>query len=163
MTPRQKNLALYTAAAVCGVGAIACAAWAVLAPVEVDPPAIPPHRNARAATTTTAPAGLPPLAAFENVWSLPLRKPLTGPATTANVTPAPPDVPPPNPAASVPLTLLGTIGDSTAILRTQAGAVEVKSVGDTTAGVKILSVRPSQVEVDFNGQRVLLSKPKDPL
>lgn len=56
------------------------------------------------------------------------------------------------------LTLVGTIGQSLAMLRTADGSVEVCGVGETVGGAEVVSVRPRRVEVRINGQLVALTK-----
>jgi hypothetical protein len=73
------------------------------------------------------------------------QSPDTQPATTANG----------------PFTLVGTIGDSVVMIRTPAGQVEVKSVGELASGARIVAIRPMQVDVELNGQRMTISKPRD--
>jgi hypothetical protein len=154
---RRINFALWTSAALMAAGVAAVLPLALLLPVEVIPEAAAPGVN-RSAATRSATDRLPQLAAFEPVWKLDLRKSLSGEvAATPQAVPA---------AASVdgglPITLVGTIGDSLALVKTRGGEVEVMAVGETAAGVKIVSVRPSQIDVEFAGQVVTLTKPKEP-
>ena len=54
------------------------------------------------------------------------------------------------------------VGDSVALIRTPAGLIEIKSVGDLASGAKILAIRPQQIDVELNGQRTTIAKPKEP-
>lgn len=159
MTTRQTNLLLYSVTATAGLATLACALFALTMPPEVAAPPVTPPRLIRSATLPTSNPSIPPLASFEAIWSLPLRKPLTAVATTT--APSTTDV-----VAAVPsnlsITLVGTIGTSTALVRSANGLIEVRSVGELTAGARILAIRPSQIDLDFNGQRITLTKPKDP-
>ena len=152
MTSRQINLGLSATAATLAVGAIVCASLVALAPL----------RHARndgtssASAPTTQPTSLPPLEALQQAASVPLRR-TTEVATTQEASPvvaSSSDAP--------PVTLVGTIGTSLALLRTPAGQVELKAVGEEAMGAKVLAIRPAQVDVRFNGQSVTLHKPKEP-
>ena len=63
--------------------------------------------------------------------------------------------------SGAPFVLLGTIGDSVAMVQTAAG-VEIKSVGELANGAKILAIRPWQVDVEMGGQRRTIVKPREP-
>jgi len=160
LTARQTNLLLYSVAATAGLATLACALFALTIPAEVAAPPAAVPRLVRPATIPTSNPSIPPLASFEAIWSLPLRKPLTTVAATTTA-PTAPDV-----AAAIPanlsITLVGTIGNSTALVRAANGSIEVRSVGEITSGARILAIRPSQIDLDFNGQRITLTKPKDP-
>ena len=158
MSVRRINLLLWTCAAAMAAGAAAVLALAVMMPVEVTP--LPGAARAdRAPTTRAGTAGLPDLVAFEPVWKLDLRKSLTAtvaPSQAQAVTAAA------KTDSGLPITLVGTIGDSLALVKTRNGEVEVKAAGESAAGVKIVTVRPSQVDVEFGGQVVTLTIPKEP-
>ena len=59
------------------------------------------------------------------------------------------------------LTLVGTIGTTLALLKTPTNTVEVRGVGESLNGVTVLAVRPSEVDVRFNGQILKLAKPAE--
>ena len=61
-----------------------------------------------------------------------------------------------------PVSLVGTVGDTLAILRQENGQVEVRGAGENVAGVEVLEVRPARVRVRFNGQELTLEKPPPP-
>jgi hypothetical protein len=161
---RKLNLCLWTAAGICSATAILCAAWGLLAPIEVDEPAAP-KSAARPATSQASPDTQLSLATFEPIWALDLRRPLTGPAMaagTSDTTQTTDANPGPPTAAGGPFTLVGTIGDSVAMIRTPAGQIEVKSVGELASGARIVAIRPMQVDVELNGQRMTIAKPREP-
>jgi hypothetical protein len=58
------------------------------------------------------------------------------------------------PAAFPPLVLVGSIGNSLAMLRTADGTVQVRSVGESIAGATLRSVSRERAEFDWNGRRV---------
>jgi hypothetical protein len=157
---RRTNLTLRTLAATLAVAAVLCAAWGVIAPVRVDVEAVGPVAS-RPATTQTSPDSSLPLAAFEPIWALDLRRPLTDPAAPTNP-PTTTDVVPPAAGAGGPFVLVGTIGDSLAMIQSAPGVIEVKAVGDVANGAKIVAIHPMRVDVDLNGQRLTIAKPKDP-
>jgi hypothetical protein len=155
---RRTNLLLWTLTATLAAGAILSIALALFLPVDASPDTDAAARR-NPATSQSSPDAQLPLAAFEPVWSLSLRHPLTEGTAVANVTPE--NTTPTNPGGA-PFTLVGTIGDTLAMIQTPSGAVEVCSVGDQAYGAKILAVRPSQVEIEFAGGRMTLTKPKEP-
>jgi hypothetical protein len=58
--------------------------------------------------------------------------------------------------------LVGTIGNSVALVRTGAGgAIEVKGVGEQVNGAKIVAIRPMQVDVEVGGARMTIVKPRE--
>jgi hypothetical protein len=155
MNVRRINLSLWT---LCGAFMLFAAALIIfaLSPVDVQVD-VTPDRN-RVAATTRATANLPELASFEPIWKLPLR---VGATENLAVTPQNTDANPPATNSTGQLTLVGTIGSSLAMLRTPAGIVEVKAVGESAAGAKVLAIRPSQVDIEQAGQKITLTRPKD--
>ena len=153
MNSRQINSVLWTAAATLAIGAVACASLTVLWPLNGF---ARPGDNA-IATASTQPTSLPPLESLQAAANVPLRR-AAAVATTQDAANAR--------AASAsdtpPFTLAGTIGTSLALLRTPAGQIELKAVGEEAMGAKVLAIRPSQVDVRFNGQSVTLQMPKEP-
>jgi hypothetical protein len=156
---RRTNLVLWTIAGALAVGAVVAIALGLLLPVDAAPDAVATRRVP--ATTQSSPDAQLPLAAFEPVWVLSLRRPLTHAPATAAAPPPPPETAKTNPAG-VPFTLVGTIGDTLALIQTPAGAVEVHAVGENAYGATFVAVRPSQVDVEFAGARHTLTKPKEP-
>jgi hypothetical protein len=164
MNVRKVNLTLWTLTAGLSAAAIVCAALGVLAPVEVpDPGSTHSRRGMAAATSQASPDARLDPAAFERIAALRLRKPLDGtgavPTTAAqmtqqNATPA---------AAGAPFALVGTIGQSLAMIQTTGGVIEIKAVGEQANGAKILAIRPSQVDVEVaGGARITIAKPREP-
>jgi hypothetical protein len=158
MNVRRTNLLLWTLTATFSAGALLSILLALFVPVDATSDATTSTRRGPT-TTQSSPDAQFPLAAFEPVWSLSLRHSLTDTPTTANanatenVTPS---------TGGAPFTLVGTIGDSLAMIQAPSGAVEVRSVGEQAYGAKILAVRPSQVEIEYAGGRMTLTKPKEP-
>lgn len=160
MNVRKVNLSLWTLTAVVCAGGLATAGLAIFAPVEVTYDAPSGPRKAAAASQASPDAQMP-LDGFAAAWTLNLRKPLTdsGGATAENNQTE-------NPATVVdvsgaPFVLLGTIGDSVAMVQTAAG-VEIKSVGELANGAKIVAIRPWQVDIEVGGQRRTIVKPREP-
>ncbi|HZK82385.1 MAG TPA: hypothetical protein VFC46_14990, partial [Humisphaera sp.] len=60
-----------------------------------------------------------------------------------------------------PVTLVGTVGTSLAMLRGPDGVISVLSVGDQLAGAQVLAIRPAQIDVRFNSRTLTLDKPKE--
>jgi hypothetical protein len=158
MNIRRINLALWTLTAALAAGALVCAAVGVLSPVEVRSNAAPNPRKAPA-TSQASPDAQLSAAAFESIWALNLRKPLTDVAPDA--TAAQPDANANTVTSGGPFVLVGTIGQSIAIIRTGTGAIEVKAVGELINGAKIVAVRPLQVDIEVGGARTTIAKPRD--
>ena len=153
MNSRQINSVLWTAAAMLAIGAVTCAALTVMWPLSGGVQA----NGDASVSASTQPSSLPPLESLQAAANVPLRRAAAA-ATTQAVTASNNSVP----ADTPPFTLAGTIGTSLALLRTPAGHIELKAVGDDAMGAKVLAIRPSQVDVRFNGQAVTLQKPKEP-
>jgi len=153
MNSRQINSLLWTAAATLAIGAVTCATLTVTWPLARDATADPDV----VAAASTQPASLPPLESLQAAANVPLRRVATVASTqdTPNARTA-------SASDTPPFTLAGTIGTSLALLRTPAGQIELKAVGEEAMGAKVLAIRPSQVDVQFNGQSVTLQKPKEP-
>jgi hypothetical protein len=160
MNVRRVNRGLWGLTAVLSAGVVAGAVLGVMLPVEAPVENVDLGRRA-AATSQTSPDSQLPLSAFESIWALDLRKPLTGSAAeVARKTDA-------NPAMMAtggggPFVLVGTIGNSVALVRTGAGgAIEVKGVGEQVNGAKIVAIRPMQVDVEVGGARMTIVKPRE--
>jgi hypothetical protein len=158
MTVRRINSTLWTLTALCAAGSIVVVVAGLLIPTSIDD--APTHNRASQATTKpTEVAGLPPLAAFEPIFNKQLRQSLSDrPATTQ---PEQVEVAAPAPVSSAPVTLVGTIGASLAMFQSSGGEVELKAVGETAGGMKVIAIRPSEVDVQLNGKVVTLRKPKE--
>jgi hypothetical protein len=160
MNVRRVNRGLWGLTAVLSAGVVAGAVLGVMLPVEAPVEDVDVGRRA-AASSQASPDSLLPLSAFESIWALDLRKPLTGSAAdTARTIEA-------NPATMAtggggPFVLVGTIGNSVALVRTGAGgAIEVKGVGEQVNGAKIVAIRPMQVDVEVGGARMTIVKPRE--
>jgi hypothetical protein len=157
MNGRRINQALWTLAAMLGVAAVVVVISALAAPLQSD--AAPRADRSATAGTTTNQTSLPQLAAIEPLWSMRLQSmfaPDATPMPDESRLASEPSAPAP---AGVPVTLVGTIGQSLAMLRDTSGAVEVRGVGEQLAGVEVLQVRPARVQVRYNGEVITLEKP----
>ena len=139
-------------------GTVAAIAAAFLIPLE---------STARDATPTTRPASqslasrdAPSLAEFEPIFQAVLRPAPTEALTEATVVAE--AAPAPTVPDGIALTLVGTIGQSLALLRNAQGEVELRGVGDTAGGATVVSIQPSRVEMQHNGRSIVLEKPKEP-
>jgi hypothetical protein len=157
MNVRKVNIGLWALTAGLAVGAVVCAVLGVLTSVEVDSQPDGNGRRAAAATSQGSMGSQLSLAQFESIWRLNLRKSLTDAPANAPVA----DVsatPPTAASAGGPFVLIGTIGDSLAMIRTASGAVELKGLGEMENGAKIVAIRPAQVDVESDGQRTTVAK-----
>jgi hypothetical protein len=161
MNVRKINLALWTATAALAAAALIGAGVGILAPVDVSVDQPVAARTTGPATSQASPDAQLSLESFAPVWALALRKPLSdSPGATSN------NAETENPATVVdpsgaPFALVGTIGDSLAMIRTGAGVVEIKAVGEQANGAKILAIRPMQVDVEFGGARLTVIKRRE--
>jgi hypothetical protein len=156
---RKTNLTLRSLTATFVAGAAIAAVLGLVLPVDVAPPDSPDSRRTARAASSTSPAGLAALESFEPVMALHLRRPLTDtPSATAT---QPGESGTMAAGAGGPFVLLGTIGDSLAMIRTSSGLVEVKAVGEQAGGARIVAIRPSQVDIDVAGERRTLVKPRE--
>jgi hypothetical protein len=153
MNVRRVNGSLWTLTVLLVAGAVVCAGLGLMTPVEVSEDSKQTGRRG-SATSQASPDSQMGLETFESIWALNLRKPLTDAPLAAQATT--------NDAASGaaagPFVLLGTIGDSLAMVRTGKGLIEVKGIGDQANGAKIVAIRPSQVDVEVGGTRMTVSK-----
>ena len=166
MNAKQINMALWTGATGVLMAAVITLLAAFLWPIEH-----PPTLESAAIPSTTRPAtspSIPELSAFEKIWRTPLRQPLGEALPNSSSPPlavktTEPNVNPVTPmSAGVPVSLVGTIGNSLAMLKTMSNAVEVCAVGESLSGVTVVAVRTAEVDVRFNGQVIKLSKPAEP-
>jgi hypothetical protein len=154
---RRINQLLHAAAALLAAGTVAVFVFGLTLPLDSSEPRPPQHA---AASSNDGGAALPSIASLEPLWDLHLRSELTPAAPSqqqparlaADAAPVPPNL---------PISLVGTIGDSLAILRHESGQVEVRAAGEHIAGVEVLDVRPARVQVRHNGQVTTLRKPVD--
>jgi hypothetical protein len=153
MTRRRTNSLLYGGAAALGAAAVVVVVFSV-APLESE--ATSP-RGVRvtpvAALATTHPASeVADLAALEPVLSRPLRGPA---ASVAHIAPPTEAHAPPPPVAAAGLTLVGTIGDSTALLRGSEGTWSRDRSGSAWGGAEVIAVRGGEAQVRIAGGRVV--------
>jgi hypothetical protein len=158
MTPRKTNIILRIAALSTGAAAVVVIIAGMGLPVQL--PASDGKRPAAASSFHAEPAmaALPPLEGFSGIWAHRLRRPLEESASRAE-TPKTPDPAPAGTVASLPITLVGTIGTSLAILRMPDGSTVVKAVGEQIDGAEVLVVRFAAVEIRLGGRTVTLEKP----
>lgn len=166
MNARQINFALWSGATAVSVAAVGSLLMAFMRPLD-HLKTSESSSGISSAKATTGPS-LPELSAFEKIWKTPLRQPLgealpNTPTTPVAVTIAVPNVNPVTPmSANVPVSLIGTIGNSLAMLKTMSNSVEVCAVGDSLSGVTVIAVRTAEVDVRYNGQIIKLLKPAEP-
>ena len=159
MNVRTVNLGLWTLTAALAVAAMVCAALGVFTPVEIGSESS--DKRGRGAASSQASMGSQfSLADFESIWRLNLRKsladaPVSAPVADAGTSPVTAG------GTGGPFVLIGTIGDSLAMIRTSSGAVELKGLGETVNGARILAIRPAQVDVETQGQRSTIAKLRD--
>jgi hypothetical protein len=155
MTVKQINSLLTFAAVACCAAAGLILAGGLLIPLDS---AIESHI---ASTAIHVPASLPSTvsadSADEAFWSRPLRASLSDavPGAEGSIQTLT--------AATNPqsITLVGTIGDSLALIRLADGSVVARGVGDEVSGAgRVLGISAKGVEMSVNGQRVLLTKPQ---
>ena len=128
--------------------AVAVVAWTILNPIRRET-----NVQARSIPTTnpTAMVNLPNLSDAQPFLDKPLRHNLTGVASTAVATTQ-------QSTAEPPLILVGTIGNTLAMLKTRDGKIELKGVGETVGGMTIVTISPAKVEARYNGRVVQLQK-----
>jgi hypothetical protein len=158
VSERRINLLLWSMAGCFAAATVAAIAAAFLIPLESTARNATP--TARPASQSLASRDAPSLAEFEPIFNAVLRpaptEALTEATVVADAAPAPtaPD--------GFALTLVGTIGQSLAMLRNAQGEVELRGVGDTAGGATVVSIQPSRVEMQHNGRSIVLEKPKEP-
>lgn len=156
MNARRLNLVLWTTAGCCLAAAILIVIAGMTLPLDQ---AMSGSRPTQA--STTLPATRPPGSGWASGdWSRPLRGPLTGSATAAT---NPADAPPESAAEpSGPLTLLGTIGDSLAIVGTPDGSVATVGPLDHVGDALVTAIRPSEIDVQVGGRTVTIRRAAGP-
>jgi hypothetical protein len=160
LNARRLNTTLWIAAAVLALGALASIAASLLLPLESAELKGVGQVNT-AATKPASVAAIPPMSDLEKVWNANLRQNL-GEAAPIQATPvAVQPIATPSTDAGLPVSLVGTIGNSLAMLKSNSNAVDVCAVGETSNGVTVVAVRPAEVDVKYNGKLVTLAKPKE--
>jgi hypothetical protein len=160
MTAKKLNALLWMIAALFGVGAVVALLYGSLLPIDrsmsIGGSSILP------ATQAASSSKIPPPAAFDQIVHAIYRQPLGDPAPQVTLVPVPATTSPPGTLpGGLPVTLVGTVGNSLAMLKTLTNTVEVCGVGEVFKGVTVVAVRPSEVEVKFNGQNITLSTPSE--
>lgn len=152
---RQTSRALLTLAAAEFTAGVVFVAWLgflqpLSRPAEETESGL---RGGRTSWSAAAAATSPALPGdeLERLVSKPLRRSLAATSPLAAGVAPDPTAPP---AAFPPLVLVGSIGNSLAMLRTADGTVQVRSVGESIAGATVRSVSRERVEFDWNGRRV---------
>ena len=164
MNARRLNLVMWMGALALSAAAIFVLVRGAVMPLDTGPLPNAAAQQGRTpaqsvAATSSAATPAPPVD-LARIGSLRLRRTLAqAPAEQEVSNPSPPPI---APSALPSLTLVGTIGDSLAMLQTPGGAVELKGVGETIAGTTVVSIRPARVELQFNGRTVVLVKPVEP-
>jgi hypothetical protein len=154
MNTRQLNIAIWATAAVLACGAVAVLAIGLFAPLQ-SPGADSASGAGAPAASQPASAAMPSMGSLDAVLNRRLRVALTDApaAAAAAIAPATPAA-----AASPALVLVGTIGQSLAMIRTADGTVAVKGVGEQVDGADVLAIRPTQIDVRIGGKTVTLEK-----
>lgn len=164
MGPRRINFLLKGAAALLLMAATGVIAVGLMVPTGPQEEHLE-VRTAASRPATSPVAQLPALPEFERVWSRRLRPTfgkagpgaetgIDAPAAMANATAQP---------SGVGVTLVGTIGDSVALIRDGTGNVAAHVVGEAIAGAgTVVAVRPAEVDLQINGSRVTLRKAPEP-
>jgi len=150
MSSRRINAMLWSGAFVLAALTVLLVAWAILSPVE--PEALEQARKLLPQTNPTNASGLPALSDVQALLDKPLRKNLNSAAPTTSVANLS------NNANQPPLTLVGTIGNSLAMLRMPDGKIELKAVGESIAGMTVVAISPNKVDVRHNGKVISLDK-----
>src|SRR5215216_2824256 len=131
MTSRQINMFLWSGTLVLCALAIGAVAWVILNPLKTEQPTQSTH--SMPTTNPTSMVNLPSLSEIQPFLDKPLRHNFTGSSATTIATTQ-------QNSADPPLTLVGTIGNSLAMLRTADGRIELKAVGESIAGLTILTI-----------------------
>lgn len=156
MNARRLNLVLWIAAGFCLLAAVLVVIAGVTLPLDqVAGDARP------AGASTTRPA---PHAADSNWadgdWARPLRGPLTAFVNTGTSSA---DASSESTAqANGPLTLLGTIGDSLAIVGAPDGSVATVGPLDHVGDALVTAIRPSEIDVQIDGRTVTIRRAAGP-
>lgn len=149
MTSRQINLSLWAASAILCACAIAAVAWTIFNPLQGEP--LPVSARATPTTQPTAMVNLPSPSDMDPILDKPLRHSLASSSAAAIATTQ-------QNSNDPPLVLVGTIGNSLAMLKTRDGRIELKSVGESISGLTILAIAPSKIEGRYNGRVIQLEK-----
>lgn len=161
MNSRKINLLLWATTAVFAGSAVIGIALAVSLPVRVNGEEQVNKRPGQPATAQTSPDATLPLESFASIWRTNFREGKPDPAAAQKGSATPENPGAVITGAGAPFVLVGTIGDSLAMVQTASGTIELKAVGEQCNGAKILAIRPSQVDVEFGGARLTVAKPRE--
>ena len=151
MRARNVNAILWMISALLCAGAVGAIALGVTLQLDGDVGDLS-NRDAIAPTTHSSSTQL---ASFELILARQWRQSLTESSSSMPAEAA-------TPGGVSQLTLVGTIGNSLALLRHADGSVEVKAVGETIDGAEVLAVRPGEIDIRKDGANAILRKPKEP-
>jgi hypothetical protein len=142
MSIRQINLLMKAAAGVMLVASAVLLAAAALMPLDKRAASSVDQGIAKTESSSSAP-DLPPLEDFAPVFAAHLRGQTIAPAPTV--------------ASSGSLTLVGTIGDNVALVRS-GNDTEARVVGEKFAGAEIVAVRAGEADIRTSSGLVTLRK-----
>jgi hypothetical protein len=148
---RRINRLLWWTAGLSAAAAVAVLIAGVMLPIDARVQAS--ATSQRSAVAATRPSETASSALLQRAWSAPLRQQLDATASTNLAAKA-------APSDALPVTLVGTVGTSLAMLQAPGGEVVLAGVGEEAAGVKIVSIRPWQIDVQYRGRALTLHKPK---
>jgi hypothetical protein len=163
MNARQVNSLLWAGVAALAVSGVIALVACVLMPLNRREVSDVRTMDATAGSKSGTDGRLPPLASFERIWSMRLREALGTPPGPQQQSAPQPAVATTAPSADAPppVALVGTIGNSLAMLKTPNNSVEVCAIGETLNGVTLVAVRPAEVDVRYMGRVIKLSKPEE--
>ena len=161
MSLRLASLILWIASGVLIVASGLFILWALLGRVEPDLTSLDqPARTDQSGHDE--PAGkLPPLLAFEVVWTRDVRPTLLSSMVEKSVVVPEPQTPAPV-VDSLPFQLLGTAveaGRSDAVFLSEDGLIVVTRVGDPIDDAKVLRIEPDRVVLERDGQTMTVLVP----
>jgi hypothetical protein len=149
---------LYGGAGALVAGTVAAVAWSFMPldagasadrTVALTPVVAPTSRQ-----PASGPINAATLAALDSTLSRPLRGKVAAAAAPAAV--AQPQPPPPS--ATPGITLVGTIGDGTAMFRVGDGNVIVRSVGQRVGDAEVVAIRAGEAQLRTGGGIVTIRK-----
>lgn len=148
MSNRKLNQLLWSIATLSVAGGLLIGGTLVVLPLNLPEASNPSHGVAAATRPSTSDANLHISLASKSF------RPTTSTAA-ASPTPAPPTAPANDLTA---IQLVGTIGDSIAMLRGPDGTTALVEVGDDVNGAAVLAIRPFQIDLKLNGRTTTLVK-----
>ncbi len=153
MNSRRVHFLLTTAAAGLFAAAAATPFAGVWTPTESARTSEPSPRTAT--TAAVVPTGaVPTIESFEPALARSFRPSVGRPAAEQPAVVAKPESAP----STAGLQLVGTVGDSVAMIRGPDGTVALAEVGDDIDGSVIVAIHPSRVDLRQNGKLIVLQK-----